>query len=1369
MKHLPLRSLLAAYSTLTLLAGSSGGFAGSATIFHSFWCFTNGANPQAPLVLGRDGAFYGTTIGGGTNGGYGTVFRFSPPNQFESLYSFRHDGDGLGPTSIVQAFDGDLYGCMPKSGPLAYGALFCMTTGGIFSQLYSFTNGVDGFGPSTLISGADGALYGTTESTVFRATLDGNLTVLGRILGASGITQGTDETLYVVVNTGGAHGKGAVYKVSRPGENILLHSFSGGDGSIPNGLTVGNGGSLYGITSGGGADNYGVIFKLDPNGTFSILHSFTNGIDGSMSQTPLTLGFDGDLYGTAGSFFKLAPNGAFTPISAPGYLAQLTQGNDGKFYGALPWGGFAIPLAARSTAAKPEAHSLPDVASAGPEIETLGSIFRLDRTGKFTNLFSFSGVNDGGAPKALVKASDGDLYGITANGGTTSSIIGAVFKASPDGLFDVIHSIIEGETGGTFTINAGADGQLYGTDLATKFYAGSGSVFTVTLDGQFNSIYAFHRPEEGDLPVAPVIQGDDGYLYGSTVGGGVSGYGNLFKVSTNGAFTNLYSFTDGLDGAEPGTALVQGADSFLYGTTPLGGAHDDGTVFKISTNGDFTLLYTFTNGLDGANPSTSLALADDGNFYGTTYYGGASNRGTVFRMTPDGAFTTLHVFKGADGASPQGTVVTGPDGNVFGVAPIGGAHGFGAIWVVNTNGQFATLYSFPGGNGGAGPNAIAVGNDGKLYGTTYSGGAGGNGTFFKLIIPYAPAMTKQPPANISQASGSVLTLGALAEGMIPLRYQWQCNGTNLSNSRSISGATSNVLTINPLTSDLGRARLLPSRPDFGEAAASPYQGAIAAARSEIAPYQFRLIVSNHYGATTSTPSAVVIFSDTNPPTVSISVPAPNGRTYNNLISGAATDNSRVAAVNYWITNVNNGAIITASGQAALGSSLTNPTWSVTGAALPGTNDVAVQSVDFSGNVSKPAPRQFFLAVPSRFSLTHTGSGSVTGAASVPGGVPPTNNALLNIGEAYILAANAATNWSFVNWTSGDSVLGSNASLRFVMESGLAIQAHFATNTFAKLAGAYNGLFYQSNNVTVATAGMLENLVLSKAGVYSARLELDGDSFGVSGQFDPSGHASNNIKRSADAGSDLILDMMLNAATKQITGGVSGTNEAPWTSDLLANLSSNTPGSGQYTLLLPPNLANSNSPPGYGFLLLTNHLGSVTITGQLGNGAALYKTAPVDIFGRAPLCANASTFGNSLLFGWINLAAYPPAASLTWIQSPGTYFYRGGFTNTVTAMGSRWASPPEPINSQRLNMTFSGGGLGSNVESVVFFTNGSLRYISGPVWTKALGCQIDRKSGWLNISFTSGQPSQGAWLQNAGFGGGYFVLGTNFGAFTLRKP
>ena len=1354
MKHLPLRSLLAAYSTLTLLAGSSGGFAGSATIFHSFWCFTNGANPQAPLVLGRDGAFYGTTIGGGTNGGYGTVFRFSPPNQFESLYSFRHDGDGLGPTSIVQAFDGDLYGCMPKSGPLAYGALFCMTTGGIFSQLYSFTNGVDGFGPSTLISGADGALYGTTESTVFRATLDGNLTVLGRILGASGITQGTDETLYVVVNTGGAHGKGAVYKVSRPGENILLHSFSGGDGSIPNGLTVGNGGSLYGITSGGGADNYGVIFKLDPNGTFSILHSFTNGIDGSMSQTPLTLGFDGDLYGTAGSFFKLAPNGAFTPISAPGYLAQLTQGNDGKFYGALPWGGFAIPLAARSTAAKPEAHSLPDVASAGPEIETLGSIFRLDRTGKFTNLFSFSGVNDGGAPKALVKASDGDLYGITANGGTTSSIIGAVFKASPDGLFDVIHSIIEGETGGTFTINAGADGQLYGTDLATKFYAGSGSVFTVTLDGQFNSIYAFHRPEEGDLPVAPVIQGDDGYLYGSTVGGGVSGYGNLFKVSTNGAFTNLYSFTDGLDGAEPGTALVQGADSFLYGTTPLGGAHDDGTVFKISTNGDFTLLYTFTNGLDGANPSTSLALADDGNFYGTTYYGGASNRGTVFRMTPDGAFTTLHVFKGADGASPQGTVVTGPDGNVFGVAPIGGSHGFGAIWVVNTNGQFATLYSFPGGNGGAGPNAIAVGNDGKLYGTTYSGGAGGNGTFFKLIIPYAPAMTKQPPANISQASGSVLTLGALAEGMIPLRYQWQCNGTNLSNSRSISGATSNVLTINPVTIG-GAGTPLPA----------------VAARSEIAPNQFRLIVSNHYGAITSAASAVVIVSDTNPPTVSISVPATNGRTYNNLISGAAKDNSRVAAVNYWITNVNNGAVITASGQAALGASLTNPTWSVSGAALPGTNFLTVQSVDFSGNISLPARRKFFLAVPTRFSLTHTGSGSISGAASVPGGVPPTNNALLNIGETYTLAANAATNWSLVNWTTPDgSVLGYDPALRFYMESGVAIQAHFATNSFAKLAGTYKGLFYQSNNVTVETAGAFDVLV-AKTGYFFASLEVEGGGCGFSGFLDASGHAQTLISRPPGFNCDITVEMTVDAAENQITGSVFGTNDAPWTSDLLAVLPGHYRGFDQYTLVLPPNTADTNSPPGYDYLIIKNNAGVATITGEVANEDI---TVPVDVHGNVPLYVDVSP---TFLFGWINVASNPPAANLTWIRQPWVRQYPDGFTNTVTAIGSRWIAPLAPINSQPLILTLSGGGLPSNLDYTILFTNdisladiSRMRILATPPGDAHhfQSGDIHRDTGEINFGFR-GLSGGAIWLQNAGCAVGSFRgLNNAFGAVTIRK-
>src|SRR5208282_4612644 len=155
-----------------------------------------------------------------------------------------------------------------------------------------------------------------------------------------------------------------------------------------------------------------------------------------------------------------------------------------------------------------------------------------------------------------------------------------------------------------------------------------------------------------------LVQGSDGNFYG-TAWGGTNGYGTVFKITPNGALTTLYSFSGGDDGAYPSAGLVQGSDGSFYGTTQYGGTNGWGTVFKISTNGVLTSLYSFTDGNDGMFPIGGLVQGSDGNFYGTTSYGGANLvYGTVFKISTDGAYTNLYSFTGTgpyDGAyGPRG-------------------------------------------------------------------------------------------------------------------------------------------------------------------------------------------------------------------------------------------------------------------------------------------------------------------------------------------------------------------------------------------------------------------------------------------------------------------------------------------------------------------------------------------------------------------------------------------------------------------------------------------------------------------------------------------------------------------------------------------
>jgi uncharacterized repeat protein (TIGR03803 family) len=174
-----------------------------------------------------------------------------------------------------------------------------------------------------------------------------------------------------------------------------------------------------------------------------------------------------------------------------------------------------------------------------------------------------------------------------------------------------------------------------------------------------------------------VIQANDGALYGTTFGGG-TGYGTIFKITTNGTLTTLHSF-DYSDGGIPYGGLVQATDGNFYGTTINGGNNGLGTVFKITATGRLTSLHSF-NSVDGANPSAALIQASDGNFYGTTESGGTGGYdGTVFKITSGGTLTTLHDFDITDGEFPDGGLVQGTDGNFYGSTYGGGANSDGTF------------------------------------------------------------------------------------------------------------------------------------------------------------------------------------------------------------------------------------------------------------------------------------------------------------------------------------------------------------------------------------------------------------------------------------------------------------------------------------------------------------------------------------------------------------------------------------------------------------------------------------------------------------------------------------------------------------------
>jgi uncharacterized repeat protein (TIGR03803 family) len=256
-----------------------------------------------------------------------------------------------------------------------------------------------------------------------------------------------------------------------------------------------------------------------------------------------------------------------------------------------------------------------------------------------------------------------------------------------------------------------------------------------------STLHNFAGNTDGMNPATAVIQGGDGDLYGTTTGNLFTDFGGIFRISPAGTLTPLYHFAGGADSATPVGPVLLGGDGNLYGTT-FGNllAGTKGTVFKLTPAGTaLTNLFTFTGNVDGSNPEAGLIQGSDGSFYGGTATGG-SGYGTLFRVTPSGTLTTLTPFNRLNGNRPTSPPIEGSDGNFYGVAVFGGVSNFGTFYQLTPVGVLTALYNFKGAGDGASPQGPLVeGPDGNFYGATGGNGSvsaadGGKGTIF-MITP----------------------------------------------------------------------------------------------------------------------------------------------------------------------------------------------------------------------------------------------------------------------------------------------------------------------------------------------------------------------------------------------------------------------------------------------------------------------------------------------------------------------------------------------------------------------------------------------------------------------------------------------------------
>jgi len=1022
-----------------------------------------------------------------------------------------------------------------------------------------------------------------------------------------------------------------------------------------------------------------------------------------------------------------------------------------------------------------------------------------------TTLVDFSGTatpNKGATPRGALVLSNGLLWGTTDSGGASPGL-GTAYQFDPNTLTFTNLEEFAGTTTGskpTAGLLLASDGNFYGT-TSSGGTDGRGTIFQMLPDGTLTTIYTFRNATAASTGAAPnekLVEGADGFLYGTASTGGLGGYGTIFKIAKLPGSTpiTLVEFTGGTTGAWRGNkpvGLTLGRDGNFYGVTESGGAFRSGTLFKmtpagvISTMGDFGS--SITTSTAPKTPKAPLVQGKDGFLYGTTSAGGKNDLGGIYKTAPGSASATLLVsFTGTSGAAKgsacETPLVQGTDGFFYGVTSKGGINDRGTIFKMSSAGVFTTLIEFTGSgllNKGSGPlGALVQDNDGNFFGTTSTSGANGVGTLYKLsdVLPAKAVVSTDAPTNIKGTSatlnGTVNTQGTAGTfwfeygtttnygGRVPLTSgTLLASGTAVVKSATVTGLLPDtdyhyriVVTNGGGTTEGGdfsfrtgpHPKILDQPDDvlagIGEAASFTVQSSGTLSGTPVT-YAW---LKNSTGTALGTQATYTI------PKVALT----HGGSYavrvtkapDSVLSSAA----RLGVISTANASVkpNEGATITlnvpnASPAGALSFQWKKDTVNVTdGGRFSGatTAKLVIASAtdaddgDYTCEVTMGA-------LPPKTSGTFSVTVLMRPVISPPTLGPWTTNGFLDVSQW--IAAPGATSFFAANLPEGVAINKTTGKLtgRPINDGtyNIIFTAKNAAGTSAPLSvpvtvfapepetvGSFHGLIEREpSNEELGGSVML---TISSTGAVTGKIIHAGRGYSFVSKLSDLPNATRTITPTTITGTPAITaTFTLTEATGVITGTVSGANVLAkrMVPALLAT-------QGRYNLGFSPTLADSTNPAlpqGSGFGTLTiGATGTATWVGRLGdnnaNGVVLTVVSGLATDGTVPLHQSLYAIGSGSAQGWLTIsgAHIITEQSFDWLKlsKPGnstSRSYKTGFAlHSLEADGAKYVKPASPANvlgltTSAAELEFTMGGLPATLTQALTLPATNVPTLSSP--------------------------------------------------------